>query len=240
MRELVDDAVKNFEASQNAQLMDTNFASAFRLMTSAKAREAFDLTKEPQKVRERYGMTRFGQCCLLARRLIEAGVRFVTINTFLTVFDEITWDIHGSKPFTSIAGMQDIVAPMYDQGYSALLEDLVAARHARQHDGLATWPNSAARRKVNPAGGRDHWPQCWTIYFAGGGVKGGRVVGKSDEIGAYPAERPVDAGRSRGHDLSQPGLGSGDAPARAAIAAVSAGGLRHAGDQGIVLIFNLL
>ena len=75
-------------------------------------------------MRERYGMNRFGQCCLLPRRLIEAGVRFVTVNTFLTVFDEITWDIHGSKPFTSIEGMRDIVAPMYDQAYSALLEDL--------------------------------------------------------------------------------------------------------------------
>src|SRR5205823_6271828 len=124
LRDIVDDAVKNFEASQSASLMDTNFSSAYRLMTSTKARAAFDLTKEPEKMRERYGMTRFGQCCLLARRLIEAGVRFVTINTFITVFDEITWDIHGSKPFTSIAGMKDIVAPMYDQGYSALLEDL--------------------------------------------------------------------------------------------------------------------
>src|SRR5258707_13401508 len=104
--------------------MDANFASAYRLMTSAKAREAFDLTQEPMKVRERYGLTRFGQSCLLARRLIEAGVRFVTINTFITVFDEITWDIHGSKPFTSIQGMKAIVVPMYDLGYSALIEDL--------------------------------------------------------------------------------------------------------------------
>src|SRR5437867_12643435 len=105
LRDIVDDAVKNFEASQSASLMDTNFAAAYRLMTSAKAREAFELSREPEEVRERYGMTRFGQSCLLARRLIEAGVRFVTINTFITVFDEITWDIHGSKPFTSIQGM---------------------------------------------------------------------------------------------------------------------------------------
>jgi len=125
LRQVVDDTVKSFEASESAKLMDANFASAYRLMTSTKARDAFDLTKEPEKMRERYGMTRFGQCCLLARRLVEAGVRFVTINTFITVFDEISWDIHGSKPFTSIAGMKEIVAPMYDQGYSALLEDLV-------------------------------------------------------------------------------------------------------------------
>src|SRR5436309_15724074 len=100
LRALVEGTVKNFEASPNAQLMDASFASAYRLMTSEPARQAFDLAKEPEKVRERYGLTRFGQCCLLARRLIEAGVRFVTINTFITVFDEITWDIHGSKPFT--------------------------------------------------------------------------------------------------------------------------------------------
>src|SRR5437867_4981787 len=80
IRDSVDDAGNTVEASQSAKLMDANFASAYRLITSAKAREAFDLTKEPQKVRERYGMTRFGQSCLLARRLVEAGVRFVTIT----------------------------------------------------------------------------------------------------------------------------------------------------------------
>src|SRR5688572_4409212 len=85
LRQVVDETVKNFEASPNAQLMDANFASAYRLMTSERARQAFDLNKEPQKVRERYGMNRFGQSCLLARRLVEAGVRFVTVNTFITV-----------------------------------------------------------------------------------------------------------------------------------------------------------
>ncbi|MDB6034140.1 MAG: hypothetical protein JWM16_4478 [Verrucomicrobiales bacterium] len=190
LREIVDEKVKNFEASEGAKLMDANFASAYRLMTSSRAREAFDLTKEPMKVRERYGMTRFGQSCLLARRLVEAGVRFVTINTFITVFDEITWDIHGSKPFTSIEGMKNIVAPMYDQGYSALIEDL-HQRGMLDSTMVCNLAEFGRTPKINPAGGRDHWPQCWTVYFAGGGVKGGRVVGKSDDIGAYPAERPV-------------------------------------------------
>ena len=190
LRDIVDQTVRNFEASPNAQLMDSSFAAAYRLMTSAKAREAFDLTKEPEKVRARYGLTRFGQCCLLARRLIEAGVRFVTINTFITVFDEITWDIHGSKPFTSIQGMKEIVAPMYDEGYSALIEDL-AQRGMLDNTLVCNLAEFGRTPKINPAGGRDHWPQCWTVYFAGGGVKGGRVVGKSDEIGAYPVERPV-------------------------------------------------
>ena len=94
---MVDGAVKEFEASEDAGLHGQQLPGGLRLMTSTQAREAFDLAKEPQSVRDRYGMTRFGQCCLLARRLIEAGVRFVTINTFLTVFDEITWDIHGQQ-----------------------------------------------------------------------------------------------------------------------------------------------
>ena len=160
-------------------------------MTSTKARSAFDLAQEPIKIRERYGMNRFGQCCLLARRLIESGVRFVTINTFLTVFNELTWDIHGSKPFTSIEGMKKDVAPMYDQAYSALIEDLY--KRGMLEDTLVCNLSEFGRTpKINPAGGRDHWPQCWTVYFAGGGVQGGRVVGASDPIGGVPADRPTE------------------------------------------------
>ena len=190
LRELVDSSVRNFEYSEQAKLMDSNFESAYRIMTSTQAREAFDLTKEPLKVRERYGMNRFGQSCLLARRLVERGVRFVTVNTFITVFGEITWDIHGSKPFTSIEGMRDIVAPRYDQGYSALIEDLF--QRGMLDDTMVTCLAEFGRTpKINPAGGRDHWPNCWTVNFAGGGIKGGHVVGKSDDIGGYPTERPV-------------------------------------------------
>lgn len=191
LRDIVDATVKDFEASENAKLMDEDFHAAFRLMTSAKAREAFDLVQEPTAVRERYGMNRFGQSCLLARRLVEAGVRFVTINTFLTVFDEITWDIHGTKPFTSIEGMKNIVAPMYDQAYSALIEDL-DQRGLLDATLVCNLAEFGRTPRVNPAGGRDHWPQCFTCYFAGGGVKGGRVIGASDPIGAVPADRPVE------------------------------------------------
>jgi hypothetical protein len=162
-------------------------------MTSTEARQAFDLSQEPQSVRDRYGMNRFGQCCLLARRLIEAGVRFVTINTFLTVFDEITWDIHGSKPFTSIEGMKNIVAPMYDQAYSALIGDL-DQRGLLPKTLVACLAEFGRTPKINPAGGRDHWPQCFTVNFAGGGVQGGRVVGASDPIGGVPADRPAAPG----------------------------------------------
>jgi uncharacterized protein (DUF1501 family) len=190
LRDIVDGAVDGFEKSENAELMDSNFADAFKLMTSKRARDAFDLSKEPDEVRKRYGMNRFGQCCLLSRRLVEAGVRFVTINTFITVFNEITWDIHGSKPFTSITGMKDLVCPMYDQAYSALIEDL-DKRGLLGNTLVANLAEFGRTPRVNPAGGRDHWPQCWSVYFAGGGVQGGRVVGKSDPQGAYPAERPT-------------------------------------------------
>ncbi|MBX3440594.1 MAG: DUF1501 domain-containing protein, partial [Planctomycetaceae bacterium] len=193
MRDIVDETVSSFEATENAALLNDNFQAAFRMMTSSQARDAFDLTKEPQAVRDRYGMNRFGQCCLLARKLIENGVRFITINTFLTVFDEITWDIHGSKPFTSIAGMRDIVCPLYDQAYAALIEDL-SDRGMLDNTLVCNLQEFGRTPRVNPAGGRDHWPQCFTTYYAGGGVKGGRVVGASDPVGGVPAERPVEPG----------------------------------------------
>lgn len=191
MRDVVESTMKKFEASEAARIMDENFQSAYRLMTSTQARDAFDLSKESVEVRERYGMNRFGQCCLLARRLIEAGVRFVTVNTFLTVFDDVSWDIHGSKPFTSIEGMKQQVAPMYDQGYSALIQDL-SQRGMLDDTLVCNLAEFGRTPKVNPAGGRDHWPQCYTVYFAGGGVQGGRVVGASDPIGAVPADRPTE------------------------------------------------
>jgi hypothetical protein len=193
MREAVEAKLAHLESTEAAGLLDENFAAAYRMMSSPAARQAFDLSLEPDSVRQRYGMNRFGQCCLLARRLIEAQVRFVTINTFLTVFDEITWDIHGSKPFTSIEGMKNIVAPMYDQAYSALIEDL-DQRGLLPSTMVACLAEFGRTPKVNPAGGRDHWPQCFSCTFAGGGVQGGRVIGASDPIGAVPADRPTQPG----------------------------------------------
>ena len=193
MRQAIEGRLAQFEATESAKMLDKNFEAAYRLMSSDQARDAFDLSKEPKKVREHYGMNRFGQCCLLARRLIEAGVRFVTVNTFLTVFNELTWDIHGSKPFTTIEGMKNIVAPMYDQGYAALVSDL-ADRSLLDDTLVCTLAEFGRTPKVNPAGGRDHWPQCFSTTFAGGGVQGGRAIGASDPIGAVPADRPTQPG----------------------------------------------
>ncbi len=189
-REMIDKSVSMFETSQDARLLDSTFHQAYTLMSSQKAREAFELHKEPQATREKYGMNRFGQSCLLARRLIEAGVRFVTVNMFETVFDEITWDIHGSKPFSPISCYRDLVGPMFDMAYSSLLEEL-AQRGLLSKTMVVATGEFGRTPKVNPAGGRDHWPQCWTILMAGGGIKGGQVVGSSDEIGAAPKDRPT-------------------------------------------------
>jgi hypothetical protein len=192
-REMIDKSVSMFETSQDARLLDSTFHQAYTLMSSQKARDAFELHKEPQETREKYGMNRFGQSCLLARRLIEAGVRFVTVNMFETVFDEITWDIHGSKPFSPISCYRDLVGPMFDMAYSSLLQEL-SERGLLDKTMVIATGEFGRTPKVNPAGGRDHWPQCWTILMAGGGIKGGRVVGASDEIGGAPRDRPTTPG----------------------------------------------
>ncbi|PYT95000.1 MAG: DUF1501 domain-containing protein [Acidobacteria bacterium] len=192
-RNAVDESVKYFESSQDARLMDSTFQQAYTLMTSAKARAAFDLAQEPEAVHKKYGMNRFGQGCLLARRLIERDVRFVTVNMFDTVFNEITWDIHGSAPFSPITCYGELIGPMFDNAYSSLLEDLHSSGLLKNTLVLATG-EFGRTPKINPAGGRDHWPQCWTVVFAGGGIKGGQVVGSSDDIGSAPKDRPVAPG----------------------------------------------
>ncbi|MCS6865523.1 MAG: DUF1501 domain-containing protein [Gemmataceae bacterium] len=190
LRDAVDAAMAHFEQNAAAQQLDDNFQLAYKLMSSSKAREAFALEKEPEKTRDRYGRTRFGQSCLMARRLIEAGVRFVTVNMFETVFDEVTWDIHGSKPFTDIVQMSKEVAPNFDQAYTALLEDL-SDRGLLATTMVVAVGEFGRTPKVNPAGGRDHHPGAWTILMGGGPLQGGRIVGETDEHAYAPKTRPI-------------------------------------------------
>lgn len=190
-RNMVDKTVSKFETSQDARLLDSTFHQAYTLMSSAKARAAFELHREPEAVREKYGLNRFGQSCLLARRMIEAGVRFVTINMFETVFDEITWDIHGSRPFSPISCYRDLVGPMFDMAYSSLLQDL-HDRGLLKNTMVVGLGEFGRTPKVNPAGGRDHWPQCWSVVLSGGPFQGGRIIGASDDIGGAPKDRPTN------------------------------------------------
>jgi len=192
-RDMIDDSVRHFETVPDAKLLDTTFQQAYTLMSSEKARAAFDLTQESDDTRKRYGQNSFGQSCLMAKRLIEAGVRFVTVNMFETVFDEITWDIHGSSPFSPIECYSNLVGPMFDNGFTSLVEDLSQTGMLDNTMIVATG-EFGRTPKINPAGGRDHWPACWPVVLAGGGIQGGRIVGESDEIGGAPKSRPTTPG----------------------------------------------
>jgi len=193
LRAAVDGSLAAFEQNAAAKQMDDTFDLAYKLMSSPAARAAFDLSKESDAMRDRYGRTRFGQSCLMARRLVEAGVRFVTVNMFETVFDELTWDIHGSRPFTDINEMSKIIAPNFDQAYSALLSDL-SERGLLSSTVVAATGEFGRTPKINPAGGRDHHPGVWSMLIGGGPIQGGRIVGESDELGYAPKTRPTTPG----------------------------------------------
>ena len=132
----------------------------------------------------------FAQSCRAAVSLIEAGAPFVTVNMFDTVFDRTTWDAHGSKPFSALSDYRHTVGPAFDNAYSSLLEDL-SARGLLSNTLVVAAGEFGRSPRVNPTGGRDHWPQCWTVLMAGGGVRGGEVYGSSDATGSEPRDNPV-------------------------------------------------
>jgi hypothetical protein len=219
-RELIDESVRNLEAAPDARLADPSHHDAYTKISSSKARAAFDLSQESADTRRRYGRNRFGQSCLLAKRLVESGVRFVTINMFETVFDEITWDIHGSSPFSPIECYSNQVGPMFDNAFTSLIEDL--SQTGMLGNTLVLAMGEFGRTpKINPAGGRDHWPSCWPMVIAGGGIQGGRVVGESDATAAEPKQRPTTPAEvaatvyhAAGIDLTTELPGPGGSPTR--------------------------
>jgi uncharacterized protein (DUF1501 family) len=171
---------------------DDSSAVALEAIVSARRKHAFDIGSEASTARDRYGWTTFGQSCLLARRLIEHGVRLATVNMFDTVFNEITWDCHadGGSLRTRLEDYQETLCPMFDRAYTALLEDL-HQRGLLKTTLVVAMGEFGRTPKLNPRGGRDHWPGVWSILFAGGGVKGGQVIGASDSTGSEPHDRPV-------------------------------------------------
>jgi uncharacterized protein (DUF1501 family) len=186
----VDAAHRAFDARAGAT--PPAAARAFEQVFAPAARKAFDIAAEPAELRSRYGLNTFGQSCLLARRLVEHGVRLATVNMFDTVFDQVTWDCHadGGALATTLADYRDILCPMFDRACSALLEDL-HQRGLLQSTLVLAMGEFGRTPQLNPRGGRDHWPGCWSVLFAGGGIQGGQVVGSSDRIGAEPRDRPV-------------------------------------------------
>lgn len=158
---------------------------ALQLVASAEVRRLFDLSKEPQRLRERYGRHRLGQSMLLARRLVEGGVNFVTVFDGQTNGQKTNWDSHENL----FARHRELIPPG-DQGLSALIEDL-EVRGLLESTLVVALGEFGRTPRINKSGGRDHWPDCYTVMLAGGGVRGGAVHGASDRIGAYPAVDPV-------------------------------------------------
>jgi Protein of unknown function (DUF1501) len=161
-----------------------------RLPLPPALRGAFDLASEPDSIRDAYGRTTFGQSCLLARRLVESGVRVVTVNMFESVFHQTTWDCHGSAPFSTLDDYRRRLLPTFDLAYAGLLDDLERSGRLGKTLVVATGEFGRSPR-LNHSGGRDHWPQVWSAVLAGGGVRGGQVIGASDRIASEPADRPI-------------------------------------------------
>lgn len=162
---------------------------AFDLLRSERVRRALDLAREPEIVRERYGRTRFGQSLVLARRLIEADVRFVSVYDGIANGQDVNWDSHASV----FPRMKDHLLPPTDLGFARLIEDL-DARGLLDETLVIAMGEFGRTPKINPSAGRDHWPDCYSVLLAGGGIAGGRLYGTSDRIGAYPATDPVTPG----------------------------------------------
>jgi len=195
LREQINSGMPALEKAIKKYDLDSYYGRALGLVISGRARNAFDLAKEPPALRERYGRNTFGQCCLLARRLIEAGTRFVEVNwPKVANSDNHSWDVH-----TGLSKrMKDQAAPMLDAGLSALIADLDERGLLQEtlvvavgEFGRSPLRGVSTSGNANTDDGRDHWPYCYTACIAGAGVKRGHVHGKSDKTASAPLENPV-------------------------------------------------
>ena len=184
-------ALNQFEgasSSNNSGLLDPDLQKAYDLIASQQAKQAFRLSDEPESVRSRYGNKSVGQSCLLARRLVESGVPFVTINNR-------GWDTHDDlrtrlKDGFTGARVGVGLIPSLDLALSALLEDL-KQRGMLDETLIVVMGEFGRTPKLNTQGGRDHWPRVFSVLMAGGGVAGGTVLGRSDAIGEAPVDDPI-------------------------------------------------
>jgi hypothetical protein len=176
-------------AEAGAPAMTAFQKKALQLLRSEEVRRAFDLTRESARLRERYGRNKLGQSLLLARRLVEAGGRFVNVNDKVHNGQLTNWDSHENN----FARLKNDLLPPADRALSALVEDL-EARGLLASTLVVALAEFGRTPRINPAGGRDHWPDCYSLVLAGGGVQGGSTYGASDRLGAYPATDPVTPG----------------------------------------------
>jgi uncharacterized protein (DUF1501 family) len=195
LRDVINEGMPALEKATSKYDIDEYYGKALGLVISGKARDAFDLSKEKKELREEYGLNTFGQSCLLARRLIEAGTRFVEVVwPKVANSDNHSWDVHTdlSKRMKNQSG------PMLDGGLSTLISDMDARGLLK--DTLVVCVGEFGRspqRGVSTSGngnsedGRDHWPYCFTGVMAGAGAKRGVVYGKSDKTASAPVSDPV-------------------------------------------------
>jgi uncharacterized protein (DUF1501 family) len=195
-------AVNRFErdverVSKNVQAADIFQEKAYNLMTSQRAKEAFDITRENDATRQAYGMTSLGQCCLLGRRLVEAGCRFVSIENG-------HWDTHRKNTWS----LRELLVPSFDQALPALLGDL-SQRGLLDSTLVVVTTEFGRTPRINQMAGRDHWPSAFSILMAGAGIQGGRVVGATDKQGAYVSDRPITPEDMAATVLSRLGIDPG-------------------------------
>jgi len=167
------------EVSQTERSLDVFYQKAYNLMTSKQAKEAFDIGRESDKLRAEYGMTSVGQCCLLGRRLVEAGCRFVAIENG-------HWDTHRKNTWS----LREVLCPAFDQALPALLNDL-SDRGLLDSTLVVVATEFGRTPRINQLIGRDHWPNAFSVVMAGAGLKVGQVIGATDKQAAYVADRPI-------------------------------------------------
>jgi hypothetical protein len=186
--EAIDRMRAKADSSRAMTSMDVFYRRAVDMLTSPKVRAAFDLAKEKESLRERYGANFFGQACLLSRRLVEAGTRFVQVRWYDNIaFD--AWDVHGAD-LAGMVRMEQMLCPKLDQGLSALIDDL-HDRGLLASTLIVVLGEFGRTPTINKYGARDHWPHCFSVLLAGGAIPGGTVIGASDRVGGLPANQPV-------------------------------------------------
>jgi hypothetical protein len=194
LQKIIDAQSRLLDHSPAARGMDDYYERALAMLNSPRLRKAFDLGAEPEPVREKYGRHTYGQSCLLARRLVEAGTKFVTVYFSNSIGGQSTtsggWDTHGFNNTRMYPIIEEYHLPITDETLPTLLEDL--DERGLLETTLVIWMGEFGRTpKINSNASRDHWPQCYTVLLAGGGVKRGFVYGASDKHATYPAENPV-------------------------------------------------
>jgi hypothetical protein len=202
LRDLLDSADRAMQKSGETRAFDSVYETAYRLLHSAAVKNALNLELEPAAVRDRYGRNEYGESFLTARRLVEAGIRLVTVNwMFITPAAKVynVWDAHGGlndlEHGQTGYGMlkADYCLPAFDQAFSALLEDL-AQRGLLDETLVACAGEFGRTPKINGNNGRDHWPFCYSAVLAGGGIRGGTVYGASDSQAAYVKDNAATPG----------------------------------------------